>query len=131
MQNILLIFLIFSLSACTLHARFTPESDKLNDATQGVTYYEQINIFGGPVYSFDKNGSPKLVGEITPKDTGLYVQQCNDKMRNNCIQIRGVPTKAGIVKVRVSGGLSGAMLQKSSQFDKTYTIIIKKPEGSS
>ena len=50
---------------------------------------------------------------------------------NNCIQIRGIPTKAGVAKVRIYGGLGGGMLSKSGEFDKTYTITIKASEGSS
>jgi len=46
-------------------------------------------------------------------------------MDNNCVQIRGVPTKVGVVKVRVAGGLSGGMLSSGGSFDKTYTITIK------
>jgi hypothetical protein len=58
-------------------------------------------------------------------------QYCDENELNNCIQIRGIPTKAGIAKVRIHGGLGGGMLSKSGEFDKTYTITIKDSEGSS
>ncbi|WBM72638.1 hypothetical protein OH773_10540 [Buttiauxella sp. WJP83] len=108
-----------------MQANFTPESDKLNDGIIGAPYYEQINISGGYVFALDYDGNERLVGDISPKDVGLYVQQCNEKMRNNCIQIKGVPTKPGIASIRVYGGIGGGMYSKAGRFDKTYTISIK------
>ena len=133
MRNIFIVLPLLLLSACTLHASFTPENGKLNDATVGVPYYDKINIFGGNVASLkDYYGNVKPVADITPVDSGLYIQHCNDNLYdNNCLQIRGTPTKSGVVKVQVSGIFNIATFQKSSEFDKTYTIIIKKPDGSS
>ncbi|MDM6966306.1 hypothetical protein QUG47_27190, partial [Klebsiella michiganensis] len=93
--------------------------------------YNQINIFGGIVLSYDIYGKQVIAGDIHPDNLGLHLQYCDDDEFNNCIQIRGIPTKAGIVKVRVHGGLGGGMLSKSGDFDKTYTITIKDSEGSS
>ncbi|EBD3740478.1 hypothetical protein CRZ11_21785 [Salmonella enterica] len=121
---------LFLLSACSLQAEFTPEGENLNDATVGVPYYNQINIFGGIVLSYDIYGKQVIAGDIHPDNLGLHLQYCDDEF-NNCIQIRGIPTKAGIAKVRIHGGLGGGMLSKSGEFDKTYTVTIKDSEGSS
>ncbi|EAR6786509.1 hypothetical protein AIQ85_22645, partial [Salmonella enterica] len=96
-----------------------------------VPYYNQINIFGGIVLSYDIYGKQVIAGDIHPDNLGLHLQYCGDDEFNNCIQIRGIPTKAGIAKVRIHGGLGGGMLSKSGEFDKTYTVTIKDSEGSS
>lgn len=125
MRIIFFVLSLFLLSACSLQAEFTPDGENLNDATVGLPYYNQINIFGGIVLSYDIYGKQVIAGDINPDNLGLYLQYCDDDEFNNCIQIRGIPTKAGIVKVRVHGGLGGGMLSKSGDFDKTYTITIK------
>lgn len=131
MRRFFFVLSLFLLSACSLQAEFTPEGETLDDATVGVNYYNQINIFGGIVLSYDMYGNQVIVGDIHPDDLGLYLQYCDDDESNNCIQIRGIPTKAGIAKVRIHGGLSGGMHSKSGEFDKTYTITIKDSERSS
>lgn len=130
MRGIFFVLSLLLLSACSLQAEFTPEKEILNDAIVGTPYYNQINIFGGIVLSYDVYGKQVIAGDIHPDDLGLHLQYCDNDEFNNCIQIRGVPTKAGIVKVRVHGGLGGGMLSKSGDFDKTYTITIKDSEGS-
>jgi len=122
---------LFLLSACSLQAEFTPEGETLHDATVGVPYYNQINIFGGVVLSYDIYGKQVIAGDIYPDNLGLHLHYCDANEFNNCIQIRGTPTKAGIAKVRIHGGLGGGMLSKTGDFDKTYTITIKDSEGSS
>ena len=116
------------MSGCTLHAEFTPEKNELNDGLVGKPYYAQIHIFGGHVATLtNAHGDRESVGNILPVDTGLYLAHCNnDKYDNNCVQIRGIPTKKGIIKLRVSGFFNVAMFQKSSEFDKIYTITIKE-----
>lgn len=131
MRRIFFVLSLFLLSACSLQAEFTPEGEVLNDATVGIPYYNQINIFGGVVLSYDIYGKQVIAGDIHPDNLGLYLQYCDDDEFNNCIQIRGTPTKAAIVKVRVHGGFGGGMLSKSGEFDKTYTITIKDSEESS
>lgn len=133
MRLSLIVFSIFFLSGCTLRAEFSPEKNELKDALVGATYYAQINIFGGNVVTLtNSHGDREFVGSISPSDTGLYLARCNnDKYDNNCLQIRGVPTKKGVIKVRVSGFFSVAMFQKSSEFNKTYTITVKDSEGTS
>lgn len=128
MRHIIFISLCILLSGCTTHAFFTPERNNLNDATVGTPYYDEINIFGGPVFSINELGEQVIVGDVQPDNTGLNVQYCNDDKLNNCIQIRGTPTKAGTVKIRVSGGLGGNMFASPSEFDKTYTINVKAAE---
>lgn len=133
MRLLLIVFPIFILSGCTLRAEFSPEKNELNDAVVGAIYYAQINIFGGNVATLtNSHGDREFVGNISPNDTGLYLANCNnDKYDNNCIQIRGVPNKKGVITVRVSGFFNVAMFQKSSEFNKTYTITVKDSEGSS
>jgi len=128
MKRAFIVLYLFLLSACSLQAKFIPEGDSLNDATVGVPYYNNINISGGIVLSYDIYGKQVIAGEIHPDNVGLHLQYCDDNEFNNCIQIRGTPTKAAIVKVRVHGGLGGGMLSKSGEFDKTYIIKIKDPE---
>ena len=120
MGKFFLVLPLLLLSACSLQAEFTPEREVLNDATVGIPYYNQINIFGGVVLSYDLYGKQAIAGDIHPDNLGLHLQYCDDNEFNNCIQIRGTPTKAGIAKVRVHGGLGGGMFSKSGEFDKTY-----------
>lgn len=131
MRRIFFVLSLFLLSSCSLQAEFTPEGESLNDATVGVPYYNQINIFGGIVLSYDIYGKQVIAGDIHPDNLGLHLQYCDDDEFNNCIQIIGIPTKVGIAKVRIHGGLGGGMLSKSGDFDKTYTITIKDSEGTS
>ena len=133
MKKLLTVFCLLILSGCTLHAEFSPEKKELNDGLVGESYYAQINVFGGNVATLtNSHGDRELLGNISPSDMGLYLTRCdNDKYDNNCIQVKGVPTKTGIIKVRISGFFNVAMLQKSSEFDKTYTITIKGSEGPS
>ncbi|MGG7521971.1 hypothetical protein ACQ3G4_11290 [bacterium BS0013] len=130
MRKTFFILSLFLLSACSLQAKFTPEGETLHDGTVGTPYYNQINIFGGIVLSYDIYGKQVIAGDIYPDNLGLYLQYCDDNEFNNCIQIRGTPTKAGTAKVRIHGGLGGGMLSQSGEFDKTYTIKIKDSEGS-
>ncbi|NWK87971.1 hypothetical protein [Raoultella terrigena] len=127
MKRILSIFYLFILSGCTLHAEFHPEKNQLKDAVVGVPYYVKIDILGGHVATLtNSQGDRGFVGDIRPDDVGLHLEHCNnDKYDNNCVQIKGIPTKKGMVKVRVSGFFNVAMFQKSSEFDKTYIIRIK------
>lgn len=124
------IFISFTVSACTLHADVTPDGNSLNDAIVGTPYASEININGGAVSSLDYSGKERFVGEITPSDTGLTLRYCNDSPAHNCVRIQGVPVKPGIVTVRVSGGLFGTNVATGGEFDKTYTIKIKDSEGS-
>ncbi|MCU6677059.1 hypothetical protein [Leclercia tamurae] len=124
------IFISFTVTACTLHADVTPDGNSLNDAIVGSPYANEININGGAVSSLYSNGKERFVGEITPSDTGLTLRYCNDSPAHNCVRIQGVPVKPGIVTVRVSGGLFGTNVATGGEFDKTYTIKIKNPERS-
>lgn len=128
MKRICLIVPILFLSACTLQASITPEDDVLQDAIVGVNYYGEIKITGGKVSVLDYDAmSERFVGTISPTNSGLYIQRCNgDNSNNNCVQIRGNPTKPGIVKIRVAGGLFGTNIATGGEFDKTYTITILK-----
>lgn len=112
-----------------MQAEITPDGDALHNAIVGSPYFSEINITGGAVYALDSNGREKLVGEITPSNTGLTLQYCDNSPARNCIKIQGIPKKAGIVKVRVSGRLFGTNIATGGRFDKTYTISIIKPEN--
>jgi len=129
MHKLYIVFPFLLLTGCALEASYIPEDSQLKDAEVGIPYYGQINILGGFVHAKNRYGEEILVAKITtPEHTGLYVQQCNNSMGNNCIQIRGVPTKPGLVKVRLAGGLSGGMFSSGGEgVNKTYTIVIKEP----
>lgn len=120
----------FILSGCTLHADVTPDGNSLSDALVGAPYSSEININGGAVFSLDKNGKEKFVGEIIPSDTGLSLEYCNDSPAHNCVRIKGIPVKPTVVNIRVSGRLFGTNVATGGRFDKTYTITIKDPEGN-
>lgn len=131
MKILSVVFILLTLSACTLRADVTPEGNSLKDAIVGTPYASEININGGAVFSLDSNGKERFVGEIIPSDTGLTLRYCNDSPAHNCVRIQGVPIKSGIVTVRVSGGLFGTNVATGEHFDKTYTIMIKDSKGSS
>ncbi|MDS1056737.1 hypothetical protein XB82_15040, partial [Acinetobacter baumannii] len=71
MKIFFVVFVLFALSACTLHADVTPDGNVLNDGIVGTPYVSEININGGAVSSLDSNGKERFVGDITPSDTGL------------------------------------------------------------
>ncbi|WP_318367883.1 hypothetical protein [Enterobacter sp.] len=125
MRKLIIVFPFFLLTGCALEASYIPEDSQLKDAEVGMPYYSQIYVLGGRASSISFHGKKTLIGKLSHRETGLYVQPCEDEMDNNCVQIRGVPTKVGVVKVRVAGGLSGGMLSSGGSFDKTYTITIK------
>lgn len=131
MKKIPFLVCLFVLSACALRADVTPDGNVLHDATVGSNYSSDININGGAVFSLDSNGKERFVGEITPSNTGLSLQYCNDTPANNCVRVQGVPVKSGVVNVRVSGGLFGTNVATGGRFDKTYKITIKNQDGSS
>ncbi|MEE3661686.1 hypothetical protein V2I52_07035 [Brenneria sp. g21c3] len=130
MKIVVVVFILFILSACVLHADVTPDGNVLNDAIVGTPYVSEININGGAVFSLDSNRKEKFVGEIIPSDTGLTLKYCNDSPAHNCVRVQGVPVKSGVVNVRVSGGLFGTNVAIGGRFDKTYKILIKQPSRS-
>jgi hypothetical protein len=127
-----MLLLSFLLSGCTKEASVEPEGDNLKDAFVGKNYYGEISIIGGRVNALDHDAiNERFVGSISRTDTGLYIQRCNgDIHNNNCVQIRGVPIKTGIVKILVSGGLFGTNVSTGGQFSKTYSIAIKKADDT-
>jgi len=131
MKKFFVVFVSFTLSACTLHADVTPDGNVLNDAIVGTQYAREININGGAVFSLDSNGKEKFVGDISPSDTGLILKYCNDSPAHNCVRVQGIPIKPAVVNIRVSGGVFGTNVATGGRFDKTYTITIKDSEGSS
>ncbi|MER1978881.1 hypothetical protein [Pseudocitrobacter faecalis] len=131
MRKIFVVFISFTLLACTLHADVTPDGNVLNDAIVGTPYASEININGGAVFSLDSNGKEKFVGDISPSDTGLILKYCNDSPAHNCVRVQGIPIKPAVVNIRVSGGVFGTNVATGGRFDKTYTITIKDSERSS
>ncbi|PLR53808.1 hypothetical protein [Chimaeribacter arupi] len=131
MKKTLLLLSLPLLSACTVQADFIPEGNRLNNATVGIPYYGKIDIFGGRVFSNDIYGKQVIVGSIHPDNIGLHVQYCDEDKFNNCIQISGVPTKIGVAKVRIRGGIGGGMFSTAGEFDKTYIITINEAKGDS
>jgi len=125
MRKLIIAFPFLLLTGCVLEASYIPEDSQLKDAEVGVPYYGQINILGGFVNAINRHGEEVLAAKITPMDTGLYVQQCDEGLGNNCFKVRGIPIKTDLVQINVSGILSGGMLSSGGSFDKTYTITIK------
>lgn len=130
MRIAILLSMLVCLSACTNRASFEPDGDSLEDAVVGQSYDSMIHIVGGAVFSLDLEGMKRFVGVIYPNNIGLSLEYCDDSPAKNCVRVKGIPTKAGVVKVRVSGGLFGNNFSSGSSFDKTYTLIVKSADGT-
>ncbi len=50
-----------------------------------------------------------------------------DSNNYNCVEIYGTPTKPGIIKINISGGMYGNMFVPASEFSKDYTLKINQP----
>ncbi|OTA15631.1 hypothetical protein Xbed_03579 [Xenorhabdus beddingii] len=123
------IFSVFFLTACGNKVSFLPEGDYLNDAQIGKPYYSVVDIHGGRVI--------KPNNSMIPDNLGLYIQQCElpediiteDTVSTkdfNCFIVKGIPIKAGNLKVNVSGAVYGNMFKSPTKFNKTYSIRIKE-----
>lgn len=124
-------FLLVTLAACSPRASFIPEQEELPDATKNSPYFQKIKIFGGAVIKIDEAVS----GKIEPEDSGLFLVNCRLPERvivpettmladGNCVEIKGTPTRPGIVKVKLGGRFYGNMFISGSDFEKTYQINV-------
>lgn len=118
--KMLLIVIIFTCTACTPHIRFLPEKSVLNDAVLHQPYSAKINIIGRPVIS------KSFGSDFYPSDSGLYLEPCGGTAltKFNCVLIKGIPVKPGLVTLRIVGSGYIAMFEKAPHFDKTYTINV-------
>lgn len=110
-------------SSCSQHAEYTPSGDTLKDATTGTPYSSKIYIFGGRVID------PSFRMSLFPENNGLSLKPCDplSVAQYNCVLVEGLPTKAGPVTIKISGGLYGSMIVSSARFHKEYTMNIINP----
>ena len=131
MKISIFVFVPFILSACSPKAEFIPENEILKSATVGVPYFFKVNILGGGVL----RGAERKAGQVMPYDAGIYVQNCQipawriteNTKDHNCVEIYGTPTKTGIIKITLSGGMHGNMYFSGNHFHKEYTLQVNNP----
>lgn len=130
-MKFLLIFPALLLTACSPSASFIPERKELPDAIKNSPYFQKIKISGGAVIKIDEAVS----GKIEPEDSGLFLVNCRLPERvivpettmladGNCVEIKGTPTRPGIVKVTLGGRFYGNMFSSPERFEKTYLINV-------
>lgn len=123
--------LLVTLAGCSPRASFIPEREDLPDAVTGAPYFQKINIIGGAVIT----GREPNPGKIEPDDNGIYMENCRLPERvikaktkmlldGNCVEIKGTPTRTGIVRVMLDGMFYGNMFVSGSDFEKTYLIKV-------
>lgn len=135
-----LILFVLPLSACSLlssKAEYIPNNEELSEATVGKPYFLKIKILGGSVFG----GTEKKVGIVVPDDVGIFLRNCRlpdsvittdtrdtrDTTDHNCIEVYGVPTKPGVIKINITGGMYGSMIAPASYFSKDYILNIVNP----
>ncbi len=133
---------ILCLSACSLfssHAEFIPKNSMLKDAVIGVPYFTRVDILGG-VIGKACSSCEYMPGRITPNNVGLSLRNCQlseketkdmlpkDSNNYNCIEIYGIPTKTGVIKINISGGTYGSMITPATEFSKVYMLNVKAAE---
>lgn len=135
---------IFCLSACTLlspKAEYVPDNEELKDATVGVPYLFKISVIGGRVTGGWYRPNPDYKpGLVSPEDTGIFLRNCQlpekktesslpkERLYNgNCVEVYGTPTKPGVIKININGGMYGSMIAPASKFSKDYTLKINQP----
>lgn len=131
MMKRLLVLSALLLTACSPSASFIPYQDELPDAVVGTPYFQKVDIFGGRVIKMDESVS----GKIEPESSGLFLVNCRlpDSVitakttmlaDGNCVEIKGTPTRPGIVKVTLGGRFYGNMINSPERFEKTYLINV-------
>lgn len=127
---------VLPLSACSLlgsKTEFIPNNEELTEAIVGNPYLLKINILGGVVF----RGTEKKVGIVVPDNVGISLRNCRlpdsvitadtrDTKDHNCIEVYGIPTKKGTIKINISGGMYGSMIAPASYFSKDYTLNVVK-----
>lgn len=135
--RMLFIVCLFFLTACRLlspKAEYIPDNEALKNATVGKPYLFKINILGGPVFG----GAERKVGTISPDDSDIFLRNCQlpswrmtektrDTKDHNCVEIYGTPTKPGMIKINISGGMYGSMIAPASRFSKDYILNVVNP----
>lgn len=125
---------IFSLVACSPlspKAEYIPDNAVLPNATIGKPYFFKIFILGGAVIG----GKQIRAGFVHPDDSGISLRNCKlpasvitadtvDTNDHNCVEIYGTPTKAGVIKINIGGGMYGDMLAPAGNFSKDYTLNV-------
>ncbi|KQN51899.1 hypothetical protein ASE93_01700 [Serratia sp. Leaf50] len=139
MLTLRLIFIpcLFVLSGCRLlspRAEYIPDNEVLKVATVGVPYFLKINMLGGRVIG----SKEKKVGFVTPSDRGIFLRNCKlpdsvitedtrDLRDFNCAEVYGTPTKPGVIKITIGGGMYGHMFAPAKDFIKDYTLNVVNP----
>lgn len=114
---------LFLIIGCTPELIIKP--DKLVDATQGQTYYEEIKITGGagPISpaSFDYS--------INPKNSGLEMYLSDADSQFNHLIIKGIPNISKDIVIHIVGEtVVRQPFYSPKSFDKTYVIKVKKAD---
>jgi hypothetical protein len=142
--RILVVGVLLSLSACSIlspKAEYIPEGEELKSATVGVPYLIKMDIIGGTVIGgWYRHRSGYKPGLVTPDNAGIFLRNCQlpekkteyflpkERLYNgNCVEIYGTPTKPGLIKINISGGMYGNMFFPASEFSKDYTLKINQP----
>ena len=132
-----LTLILLFLAGCSLlspKAEYIPSNEKLSDAIVGKPYFFKINILGERVLGSEKGKA----GFVTPNDAGIFLRNCRlpdsvitkdtrDTKDHNCVEVYGIPTKTGTIKINIGGGMHGNMSAPTSFFSKDYTFEVAKP----
>ncbi|MFP2513651.1 hypothetical protein [Buttiauxella agrestis] len=130
----LIVFITFGITACGPKAEYIPEGKNLKSATVGVPYLYKIDILGGAV----TGGSERRIGFVFPENTGISLRNCpmekwritaktRDPFDYNCVEVYGIPTKPGVIKIIIGGGMYGNMFASAIEFSKEYKINVTQP----
>jgi len=134
------IIFLFCLSGCSLlspKAEYIPDNKVLKNAAIGVPYFYKINILGGKVIG--PNKSEGNIGLVEPDNSGIFLRSCQlseletkdmkpkDSNNYNCVEVYGTPTRTGVIKINISGGMYGHMFAPSSEFSKDYILTVIEP----
>lgn len=141
LQRVFLIPGLFCLASCSVFspkAEFIPDNEALKEATVGIPYLIKINIVGGGVSTGHREDSTP--GFVKPDDMGISLRNCQlpewrvrdmdpqDPNDYNCVEVYGTPTKAGMIKITLRGGMYGNMFIPAGYFSKDYTLTVVAPE---
>lgn len=130
----LIVFVTFGITACGSKAEYIPAGENLKSATVGVPYFYKIDILGGAVIG----SSERRVGFVSPENIGISLRNCpmekwritaktKDPFDYNCVEIYGIPTKPGIIKIIIGGGMYGNMFASAIEFSKEYKLNVIQP----
>ena len=128
---------LFFISGCSLlspKAEYIPDNKILPKAIVGKSYFFKIIILGGHVIG----GKRINAGFVVPGDIGISLRNCRlpdrvitantrDTNDHNCVEIYGTPTRTGVIKINISGGMYGHMFAPSSEFSKDYILTVIEP----